>query len=279
MAKVLLHRINIHVSTCAGSGKTIAAKYAYKRLSSMGVKTIFICYNHLLGNWLRDELNPESVNGYVGTLYHFACKELGSYWNNPSWTGTSDHAEILFEKLESKEADKYKVPEERKFEALIIDEGQDFLPYWVRLLSHFMINNASVLWFKDHSQNILFDDKYDKELINMGTNIFRELTGKEQTLINDEPNYRTPQSVNKYMEVFFENYCNTFRNNNIGKSENKINGFPTKTIFYEKENLLATLENSINALIAIGVNKKNIVVVSCLPLDANASVVIIQTPL
>jgi hypothetical protein len=267
----LFKKINIHIQTGAGSGKTIAAKYAYRHFSSMGFKTIFVCYNHLLGNWLRHDLNPKS--GYVGTLYHFAYMELQRCI--PGYSGNGDHVKILLENIKFKN---YVIQDELKFDTLIIDEGQDFDVEWIELLQYFMNppnTSPSVIWLGDDNQSILWNDS------NCGLNPntmahLEKIVGSSATLsITDIPNCRSPQRIDRYMKNFFLYY-----NHNMGYTKpsiNKIEGYPVKTIFFNRNRLLNDLENRIDTLIEEGIRKENIVIISCLPSDVNASILLKRT--
>ena len=268
-----LHRINIQVNTCAGSGKTIAAIHAYRLFRKIQLKPLFICFNHLLGNWLRDGLNPKSIDGYVGTFYHFACRELQFHFDDPNYGGADDHARILLERLKN---NAYIIPENRKFDALIIDEGQDFIAEWVELLPYVMKPYACVLWFEDNRQNISgYHHPIDKT-------IFDNITGVGRWTIENNPailsirNIRTPQHIDHFIRQFFLKYNDNIIDN-IAPSENRINGFPVKINFYEEEKLLSHLENRIDDLIGRGIDKCNIVIVSCLS-TGGGSVLLNKTP-
>ncbi|MDP2902450.1 MAG: hypothetical protein Q8N96_05025 [Methylovulum sp.] len=258
-----LHLINIQVNTCAGSGKTIAAIYAYRLFKKIPLKTLFVCFNHLLGNWLRDDLNPKSENGYVGTFYHFACRELQHHFENPTYGGAGDHARVLLEKLKN---NTYTIPDNRKFDALIIDEGQDFIQEWIELFPYVMKPHAIVLFFEDSQQNISgYHHPIDKT-------IFDRIAGRDAWIIANTPttpeielipNLRTPQQIDRFIRCFFNNY-DSILIDNITPSQNRINGFNPRINFYEEGDLLNHLENRIDDIIRCGIDKRNIVIVSCL---------------
>ena len=46
------------------------------------------------------------------------------------------------------------VPEDWKFDTLIVDEGQDFEAEWLEILRLFLQKGANVLWLEDSDQNI-----------------------------------------------------------------------------------------------------------------------------
>jgi superfamily I DNA and RNA helicase len=46
------------------------------------------------------------------------------------------------------------IPEEWKFDTLIVDEGQDFEQEWVEILKLFLRDDQEILWFEDQDQNL-----------------------------------------------------------------------------------------------------------------------------
>lgn len=266
-------KINIQFKTCAGSGKTIAAKYAYKRLNSIGLKSIFVCYNHLLGNWLRNDLNPESIDGYVGTIFHFARKKIQYFHGQGNKLPCSMYdnlIEFLYENLKS---GKYIVEDSMKFDALIIDEGQDFLPLWMDMLKYFIKEeNACCLWFEDDNQNILMDNNSGLNHIN--NDIFFKMTSIVPFPFIDANNLRTPIIISHFMTNFFgyyDSYNNTTFSPHILPTKNLINGHSVEINFYAEENIIKSLKYRIDSLIDSGIAKENIIILSCLPPDNDYS--------
>jgi superfamily I DNA and RNA helicase len=47
-----------------------------------------------------------------------------------------------------------RIPEEWKFDTLIVDEGQDFEQEWIEILSLFLREDHDVLWLEDQDQNL-----------------------------------------------------------------------------------------------------------------------------
>jgi hypothetical protein len=77
------------------------------------------------------------------------------------------------------------VPEEWKFDALIVDEGQDFEPDWFDMLRMFLRNGADILWLEDVDQNL----RAQQPVPLPGFVGFRA-----------RANYRTPRSIAQFIE-------------------------------------------------------------------------------
>ncbi len=126
--------IHVLVKTCAGSGKTISAIHAYNRLRELGKKPLFVCYNHLLGNFLPKEVDNTQGSSYIGTLYKFASWKLHRHLEaikgaHPPYG--IDYVRMLLDELKLGN-----ITDIEQYDALIVDEGQDFKDYWVELLSY-----------------------------------------------------------------------------------------------------------------------------------------------
>lgn len=146
----------------AGSGKTILALAKAQAIARDGVRTLFLCYNRPLKDWLRDAV-PESfgdklvIDNYHG-LVDELCKVAGmSLWEmgNPKakefWTDVAPEALMLA--CES-------LGPEYKFDAVVVDEGQDFHElWWTSLDSVFRdpANKACYYVFYDPKQNLFVE--------------------------------------------------------------------------------------------------------------------------
>lgn len=96
----------------AGTGKTLLAIETSRRITMDNKKVLFVCFNSLLQKYLEDQLknlkNLEVIT-YSSLIQKISKKTLGEI----------DQDEVLLRLLEIKE--------EKKFDALIIDEAQDIL--------------------------------------------------------------------------------------------------------------------------------------------------------
>jgi hypothetical protein len=117
------------VEGCAGSGKTLLAMHRARSFAAQHRSVLLTCYNAELARWLREELASDLVeNGGRLTVWHFhrlaseLCKkagidfvpqEQGRWWD-----------EIAPDLLAQAALDLY--PKEAAFNALVVDEAQDF---------------------------------------------------------------------------------------------------------------------------------------------------------
>lgn len=138
----------------AGSGKTILANAQAQKFAMDGKKTLFVCYNSLLAESLQ--LNaPEVVSGQLTyTSFHSLCKSwckrAGIPFNPPDsdpefWKNEASN--LLIDAIDTLED---------RYDAVVVDEGQDFMPGWWIALE--MINSNAdegpMYVFYDPHQNI-----------------------------------------------------------------------------------------------------------------------------
>jgi hypothetical protein len=113
----------------AGTGKTILAIARAQQLAADGFRTLFLCYNELLGAALFERFSDTPK--LTASTYHSLCfreaKRAGlQVSSNPpqSWW-ENDAAEMLIEACALTDS---------QFDAIVIDEGQDFAPNWIESL-------------------------------------------------------------------------------------------------------------------------------------------------
>ena len=117
----------------AGSGKTILALGKAQETARAGMRTLFLCYNRPLKDWLLHAI-PESfgenltVNTYHG-LVEDMCRKAGiESRSGVKLAGGADFwRDIAPEQL--MQACDHLGPEV-KFDAIVVDEGQDFFDLW-----------------------------------------------------------------------------------------------------------------------------------------------------
>jgi hypothetical protein len=143
----------IAVKGAAGTGKTLVAMEKARRLAGEGKRVLLLCYNRPLAEFLAARADHFTVKNF-----HALCRDLGRAANIP-WRPPKDPAAYQ-EYLESEPPqqlimalDAY--PDER-FDAVIVDEGQDFREYWWIALEKLLRDpKKDVLWvFFDPLQNL-----------------------------------------------------------------------------------------------------------------------------
>lgn len=99
------------ISGAAGTGKTMLAIEKARRLSEIGNKVLFLCYNKELNENLRTYHSNYNVDYY--TLDSFSKKVTGDF-------------DQTYEKLENYLTEIYANEKDFDYDDIIIDEGQDF---------------------------------------------------------------------------------------------------------------------------------------------------------
>lgn len=120
------------VRGCAGSGKTLIAMEKARRLARAGQEVLFLCYNKRLASWVSGAigdgtfpLNRVKVRHFHG-LADEACATAGfplfPDTANPDWENVPARLESALSKAPM------------KFDAIVVDEGQDFRDEWWLLI-------------------------------------------------------------------------------------------------------------------------------------------------
>ena len=111
----------------AGCGKTYVAVEQSRRRAEAGDRVLFLCYNYGLSDYIRRRFENYTENQrpiHIGTLH-----SLGTKWNMPFEVEQTDDfwdtklPGLLVEHLKA-------MPEEFKYDTVVIDEAQDFHADW-----------------------------------------------------------------------------------------------------------------------------------------------------
>jgi hypothetical protein len=203
----------------AGSGKTQALAYRAGKLASQGYNVLIISFNITLWHYVKDMIarSPFAFNWgqFTFTHFHGFCKDKLNEFEQ-KWPKSPERKEYQDQK-EYEEALEYffkaTVPNAvinaiqgkryQKYDAILIDEGQDYHYEWYSMLDkYFLSNRDEALIVCDKRQNI-FDrelDWLDKRVTRAGLEKFRE------PYIDLTVTFRLPKKVavmsNEFSEVF-----------------------------------------------------------------------------
>ena len=161
----------LRVSGTAGSGKTQLALAEFHAALAAGKRPLYVCFNRPLADHIR-KLVP---NGGRICSFHQLCdalvREMGQspdYRDKGVWQQleqTLAHADL---------------PPEWQFDALIVDEGQDFSAVWRDALLRLLKPEGRAIWLEDTMQNL-----YGREPV--------PLPG--WVTLHADTNYRSPRQV------------------------------------------------------------------------------------
>jgi hypothetical protein len=134
----------VRISGCAGSGKTLVAAEKAIRLAEAGISTLFLCHNPLLADHVRglvagSGVVVESFGKWVSMVAgeHDSSLRLWSHYEEPGAT-TLDHA---FDAV---------VERGPRYDAVIVDEGQDFRAEWWAVVEAVLHDNSSGILYIFH---------------------------------------------------------------------------------------------------------------------------------
>ena len=143
----------------AGSGKTILALAKAQESARKGLRTLFLCYNRPLKDWVLQALPDSTGDGLVIDTYHglvaALCKQAKVPFRAIEEDGDADFwRDLAPEKLIEACS---MLNDAHKFDAVIVDEGQDFHDlWWTSLEDVFRKPNEKACYyvFFDPNQNL-----------------------------------------------------------------------------------------------------------------------------
>lgn len=137
----------------AGTGKTVLALEKARRLATEGFSVLLTCFNHALADWLHSAAASSSPSPDVMS-FHELCRRFAEQSGLlASWPADPDQAfwdqrlpELLLGAVD-------RLPEKR-YDAIVVDEGQDFLDTWWEplLLTMRDPDNGIIYVFHDDNQ-------------------------------------------------------------------------------------------------------------------------------
>ena len=146
---------NMMIRGCAGSGKTIMAVKLAQRLAVQGKSVLLLCYNQLLASRLQSEVK-EYPGITAAAFFEYCIKKLKApeeqiekYRFNPRL-----YTEVLPQALHKY---LYAHPE-LCYDAVIVDEGQDFAKEAWDVISLLHVDGGKFFVFCDPEQNIFHDE-------------------------------------------------------------------------------------------------------------------------
>ena len=146
-----MRRVGVHGG--AGTGKTVLAMEKARRLADDGLNPLFLCFNRSLADHLASQTEGVTIDNFHRFCSRMAreaklefeppqdAEESAAFWSETA-------AELLIAALDQ-------LPD-RRWDALIVDEGQDFKEFWWLALEKALRNpeEACIYVFSDPSQNI-----------------------------------------------------------------------------------------------------------------------------
>lgn len=143
----------------AGSGKTLLAIQRARSFASDGKRVLFSCFNAELALWIREELTGELIEDggliKVENFHRLAsglCKEAGIDFCVNESESQRWWDEIAPDLLAQAAMDLY--GDGPPYQALVIDEAQDFSPSWWDALEYLWDTEGAAWAFLDKAQSL-----------------------------------------------------------------------------------------------------------------------------
>lgn len=141
----------------AGSGKTLLALAQARALAHQGRRTLLLCYNRPLADWLAAQLTADLAGHVTVANFHTLCQTVCERTGVPFPVRPNDADFWDYEAPDCLERAALLLPDDERFEALVVDEGQDFFSLWfpaLRLVTRRRDDDFPLWWFYDPRQNL-----------------------------------------------------------------------------------------------------------------------------
>lgn len=138
----VLGNSRVRIEGVAGSGKTLITLWAAQKFADDGKKVLLCCFNKKLAEWLREEMESSSiVVGHFHSIASDFCKKasMSLSMNQQDQTFWEDTVPIQF--MDALDA----LGDEAKFDAILVDEAQDFHANWWTPIEMLLKDNTSSL--------------------------------------------------------------------------------------------------------------------------------------
>jgi len=142
LANLEMTPLRLRIYGTAGCGKSLIAAQFFGRALAQGKRPLLVCYNRPLAEKLKAIL----PTGGVVTNFHGLCDQfLKGQGRTPDYENWPQMVESVAAET---------IPDSWKFDAMIVDEGQDFEQEWVETLRLFLRDAADIVWLEDPDQNV-----------------------------------------------------------------------------------------------------------------------------
>lgn len=188
----------------AGSGKTLVIAQRAANLASQGKKVLIITFNITLWHYIKDHVSRARYNFRWDKVefnhFHGFCRNFLSE-NDIRWPLNEDYSqeELLNDivpRIISETVKSGRNTKNRQYDAILIDEGQDFEQSYYDVLCQFLTDNDEVLLVVDERQNI-----YDRKISWIDTMRGTKFRGRWREL---KESRRLPPAVLKQASRFAE---------------------------------------------------------------------------
>ena len=139
----------------AGTGKTVIAAEESLRLATSGKRTLLTCYSSPLATELARRL--AGVERLTVATFHSVCGQMAAKAGIEIGDAASEQ-QLFGEVLPAALMDAVALRPEDRWDAIVVDEGQDFLPNWWVALSAALVPEGTLRVMSDSNQRVYATD-------------------------------------------------------------------------------------------------------------------------
>jgi hypothetical protein len=139
----------LRVTGTAGSGKTQLALAEYRAAIDAGRRPLYVCFNRPLADHFAAIAPAGAAGQGLACTFHMLCERIvRAHGEAPDFSAAD-----AFARLEARAAE-LAPGAELRFDAVIVDEGQDFSEAWRDQVLRLAEPAARLLWLEDPLQNL-----------------------------------------------------------------------------------------------------------------------------
>lgn len=180
--------LRLSIRGTAGCGKSLIALRAFRQFEAQGKRPLLLCFNRDLKEKMASATRDSE--GVVETFYGVVDQILKASGRPLIHDGSVDWNDAVNQVLDGD------IPEEWQFDAIIVDEAQDFHPGWRDMLELFGGAEGDCIWLEDPHQAIQYGvEPRTSEWPKAGW------TGLRVTA-----NYRTPKTIASFIQKLLPDF-------------------------------------------------------------------------
>lgn len=142
---LLRYQKRVAIAGCAGSGKTLLAAEKAIRLDNAGFRTLILCHSAYLASYIKQLAVGVQVWDFTSWIRHLngLPNQTASGWTHYEEPTESELTSAFDKVLDSSE----------KFDAVIVDEGQDFRELWWTIVEAALESQEHGILYIFHDDN------------------------------------------------------------------------------------------------------------------------------